>query len=66
MVHKRHERCTRLLNDMKSHDNRVLIFSDEKTFTVDPVINKQNYRFLSFGKDISEVRYVTFTVDSAI
>ena len=26
MDHKRHERCTRLLNDMKSHGNRVLFF----------------------------------------
>ena len=38
MVHKRHKRCSRLLNDMKCHGNRVLIFSDEKTFTVDPVV----------------------------
>jgi len=61
MVHKRHERCSRLLNDMKSHGNRVVIFSDEKTFTVDPVINKQNDRVVSFGQDISDVRYVTTT-----
>ena len=61
MVHKRHERCSRLLNDMKSHGNRDLIFSDEKTFTVDPVINKQNDRVVSFGQDISDICCITTT-----
>ena len=60
MVHKRHERCSRLLNGMKSHSNRVFIFSDEN-ISVDSVINKQNDRVVSFGQDISEVRYVTPT-----
>ena len=55
---RRLERCRRLL---KSNGNRILIFSDEKTFTVDPVINKQNDRVVSFGQDISTVRYVTTT-----
>ena len=31
------EGSTRLLNDLKNHGNRILIFSHEKTFTVDPV-----------------------------
>ena len=46
---------------MKRQGNRVFIISDEKTFTVDPVINKQNDRVISFGQDISDVRYVTTT-----
>ena len=61
MVKKRQKICTRRINDLKSHGNRVIIFSDEKTFTVDPVINKQNDRVLSFGQDISGVRYVCTT-----
>ena len=43
----------------KSHGNWIIVFSDEKTFTVDPVVNKQNKRVVSFGKDISEVRNVS-------
>ena len=61
MVKKRQERCTRLLNDLKSHSDRVIIFSDEKTFTVDLAINKQNDRVVSFGQDISGVRYASTT-----
>ena len=60
MVHRRLELCTRLLDDMKNQDDRVLIFSDEKTFTVDPVISKQSDNVVSFGQDISDDRYVTF------
>ena len=49
---KRRVRCRRLLNDLKSHGNRILIFSDEKsTFTVfnqsSPVFNKQNDHVMS-------------------
>ena len=58
---KRLERSKRLLNDMKNHGNRILIFSDEKTFTVDPVVNKQNDRVVSFGQDVSEVRNISTT-----
>ena len=36
-------------------------FSDEKPFTVDPVVNKQNARIVSFGQDISELRNVSTT-----
>jgi hypothetical protein len=61
MRDQRRERCRRLLNDLKSHGNRILIFSDEKTFTVDPVFNKQNDRVVSFGQDVSKVRYVSTT-----
>ena len=55
MVQKRRERYRHLPNDFKTHGNWIIIFSDEKTFTVDPVVNKQNERVVSFGKDISEV-----------
>ena len=30
----------------------LLFFSDEKTFTVDPVVDKQNNRIVSFGQDL--------------
>ena len=39
-VQKRLEKSTHLLNDLKSHGNRILIFSHKKSFTVDPVFNK--------------------------
>ena len=61
MVQKRRERCCHLLNDFKSHGNWIIIFSDEKTFTVDPVVNKQNERVAGFGKDTPEVRNVSTT-----
>ena len=58
MVHKRHEWYTRLLNDKKVMANGSSFFSDEKTFTTDPVINKQNDRFVSFSQGISDVRFL--------
>ena len=56
---KRHKQCGRLLNDFKHDGNRIIIFSDEKTFTVDPVINKQNDRVVKFDKSISDVSCVS-------
>ena len=61
MKQKRLERGNRILNDLKNHGNRIVIFSDEKTFTVDPVVNKQNDRIASFGQDIFELRNVSTT-----
>ena len=61
MIQKRLERSTRFLNDMENHGNRILVFSDEKRFTVDSVFNKQNDRVATFGKDISEIRKVSTT-----
>jgi len=58
---KRLDRAKILLNNLKNHGNRVVIFSDEKTFTVDPVMNKQNDRVVSFGQDVSEYRNVSTT-----
>ena len=49
---KRLERGNRLLNDLKNHENRIVFFSDEKTFRVDPVVNKQNDRIVSFGRNL--------------
>ena len=34
--------------------NRILFFFDEKTFTVNPVLNKQNDPVVTLGNDISE------------
>ena len=49
---KHHERCGHLLIDLEHHGNRIIIFSDEKTFTVNPVINMQNNRVVGFDKSI--------------
>lgn len=55
------QRCELILNDLKHHGNRVIFFSDEKTFTVDPVINKQNDRVVCFEDTPKEVYQVTRT-----
>lgn len=56
------QRCKGLINDLKSsHPNRVIIFSDEKTWTVDPVRNRKNDRFIAFGKVDLSKRTVTTT-----
>eukprot|EP00096_Caligus_rogercresseyi_P010004 TRINITY_DN3514_c0_g1_i1.p1 TRINITY_DN3514_c0_g1~~TRINITY_DN3514_c0_g1_i1.p1 ORF type:complete len:218 (-),score=41.98 TRINITY_DN3514_c0_g1_i1:566-1219(-) len=55
------ERCGKLLNSLKHHGDRVIFFSDEKTFTVDPVINKQNDRVVCFNKEDYNIRNVTTT-----
>ena len=46
------ERNTSLLNGLKDHANRILIFSDKKTFTVDSVFSRQNERVVTFGYDV--------------
>ena len=51
MKQKRLERSNRLLTDLQNHGNRIVIFSDEKTFTVDPVVNKRNDRIVVAYKD---------------
>ena len=61
IIQKCLERSTCFLNDMKNHGNRILVFSNEKRFTVDPVFNKQNNRVATFGKDISEICKVSTT-----
>ena len=44
---KRLERCQMPINDPKSPPvRRVVIFSDEKNWTVDPVRNRRNDRYL--------------------
>ena len=49
---KRLESCQMLINDFKSPPaRRVIIFSDEKTWTVNPVRNKRNDRYLSLGEE---------------
>ena len=55
------ERCQRLLNDLKRSCDRVIFFSDEKTFTVDPVINRQNDRVICFEDTPDELRYTSTT-----
>ena len=55
IVPERLERNTRLLlNNRKNNGNQILIFSDEITFTVDPVFNTQNDRVLTFENNASE------------
>ena len=44
------ERATGLINDLKSAaPRRIVFFSDEKTFVVDPVFNPQNDRWVRLG-----------------
>lgn len=46
---------------MKHRSDRVIFFSDEKTFTVDPVVNKRTDRVVCFEDSPSELRHVTRT-----
>ncbi len=56
------QRCQALLNNLKSAKaNWVIIFSDEKTWTVDQVRNSQNDRFMAFGDINDEDRTITTT-----
>jgi transposase len=57
------QRCQGLLNNLKSAKaNRVIIFLDKKTWTVDPVRNRCNNRFLAFDQQVDEsVRTLTTT-----
>ena len=46
---KRLERCQMLVNDSESASaGRVIIFSDEKTWSVDPVRNRRNDRYPTY------------------
>ena len=48
MVQKRLEKSNCLLNDLKNNGNRILIFSNEKTFTIVPIFSKKADRVVSF------------------
>lgn len=61
MQENHRESCRRLLNVLKIHGNRKVIFTDKTTKTVDPFMNKQNDCVVSFGQDASRVRYVSTT-----
>ena len=39
----------------------MLFFSDEKTFTVDPVINRQNDRVVCFDETPEKIRHLSTT-----
>lgn len=47
---KRNVRARLLLNDVKHSSGRVTIFSDEKLFCVDRVLNRRNGRYISTEK----------------
>ena len=51
MKAKRVERCKKVLNYLKHHGSTVKIYSGEKIFTVDAVVNRQNDRCLAKSKD---------------
>ena len=53
------ERCKVLLNSLKHNGGRIVIFSDEKTFTVDPVINKQHNQVICLEKSEYSIWNVT-------
>ncbi|QQP35330.1 Putative transposable element [Caligus rogercresseyi] len=56
------QRCQALLNNLKKATaGRVIIFSDEKTWTVDPVRNRRKDRYLSFGEIDESARTLTTT-----
>ncbi len=55
------EHFQKLLNDLKHHGDRVIIFSDEKMYTVGPIINKQNDRMICFNKVAASDVYVSTT-----
>ena len=55
------EKNTRLLNDLKSPGNRILIFSDEKITPFIVFSNKQNYQIVTFGNDVPEHHRVSTT-----
>jgi len=56
------QRCQALLNNLKKAPaNRVIIFSDEKSWTVDPVRNRKNDRYLSFGDVNESIRTLSTT-----
>eukprot|EP00096_Caligus_rogercresseyi_P005723 TRINITY_DN21716_c0_g1_i1.p1 TRINITY_DN21716_c0_g1~~TRINITY_DN21716_c0_g1_i1.p1 ORF type:complete len:135 (+),score=10.95 TRINITY_DN21716_c0_g1_i1:211-615(+) len=56
------QRCKGLINDLKSATaGRIIIFSDEKTWTVDPVRNKRNDRFVAFEDVNEDLRTITTT-----
>ena len=55
-VQKRLEKSTRLLNDLKNHNNRIIIYSDERAFMVDSVFNKHNDRTITLENDVSECK----------
>eukprot|EP00095_Tigriopus_kingsejongensis_P008843 maker-scaffold15_size728074-snap-gene-1.11 protein:Tk08843 transcript:maker-scaffold15_size728074-snap-gene-1.11-mRNA-1 annotation:"mitogen-activated protein kinase 3" len=60
------ERCQIILNNLKSAKaNRIIIFSDKKTWTVDPVRNRKNDRFLAFGPVEEEERTLMTAKDPA-
>ncbi len=54
------EFCCQLLNNLKHHSDHV-IFSDKKTFTVDPTFNKQNDCIICFDKEDHDLRNVSKT-----
>lgn len=51
---KRLTRCKKVLHYLKTHAGTVTIFSDEKIFTVDAVVNRRNDRYLA--KSIEDVK----------
>ena len=61
MIQKCLERSTCFSNDIKNHGIQILIFSNEKTFTVDPVFNKQNNHVVILSKKISEIHKASTT-----
>ncbi len=63
MQQNRFNRAKILLNNLKSAEKgRVIFFSDEKTFTVDPVFNRRNDRYIRIGKSaVQSCRYVSTT-----
>ena len=50
MKEKRLERCKKITTWLKKNPSIVMIFSDEKIFTVDAVLNRRNDRYIAESK----------------
>lgn len=57
---KRLDRCKKILNMLKRQRNKVLIFSDEKIFTVDATSNSRSTRYIAKSPEEADpaVKYV--------
>lgn len=50
MQEKRLERCQKVLGFLKRNGSTVRVFSDEKIFTVDAVVNRRNDRYIAASR----------------
>ena len=70
MKKKRLSKCLELLKRFRSDRHKQIVFSDEKLFTVDPVLNRQNDRIIATdiftAKRISSFTKVVGLLEEAV